>query len=143
MADDIKDISTRGALMAIAISLIVLATVTTFGIFGDYSGRAPDKDKYQAVTLTNGSIFYGQLTGVGSNYATLENAYTIQNAAPVGKDGKQQTPNLQLVARDKALYQPVSAMKINVEQILVWEDLSADSPVAKAIEKQSKKGDKK
>lgn len=138
MADDIKDISTRGALVAIAISLIVIAAVTTFGVFGSYAGGTPDRDKYQAVTLTSGATFYGQLSGIGNNYVTLENAYTIQNTAQ-GQEGKQQTPQLSLVARDKALYQPVGSMRINSEQVAVWEDLSDDSPVTKTIDEQNKK----
>ncbi|HEY8109133.1 MAG TPA: hypothetical protein VIF43_03935 [Patescibacteria group bacterium] len=138
MAEDIKDISTRGAIMAIAVSLIVLAGVTTFGVFGDYGGGTPDNDRYQAVTLNNGATFYGQLSGLGNKYVTLDNAYTIQNAAGQGQDGKQATPQLSLVARDKALYQPVGAMKIHSEQIAVWEELSEDSPVTKAINEQNK-----
>ncbi|MEX2043539.1 MAG: hypothetical protein WD926_01440 [Patescibacteria group bacterium] len=137
MAEDIKDISTRGALVAIAISLLVIATVTTFGIFGNYAGGTPDSDKYQAVTLTSGATFYGELNGIGNRYVTLNNAYTIQNAAQ-DQGGKQQTPQLSLVARDKALYKPVGSMRINSDQVAVWEDLEDDSPVTKAIDEQNK-----
>lgn len=135
MAEDIKDISTRGALVAIALSLIVIAVVTTFGIFGDYAGGRPDSDKYQAVTLAGGATFYGQLQGIGNKYVVLENAYTLQNAA---QDPKA-TPRPQLVSRDKSLYKPVPAMRINSDQIIIWEDLSDDSPVTKAIDEQDKK----
>lgn len=133
-ADDIKDISTRGALVAIAISTLVIATVTTFGIFGGYAGGTPDDDKYQAVTLTSGATFYGQLSGVGNEYVTLSNAYTIQNAA----QNQTASPQPQLAERSATtFYKPVPAMRISSDQILVWEDLEDDSPVTEAINQQS------
>ncbi|MCX6816263.1 MAG: hypothetical protein NTZ93_00075 [Candidatus Beckwithbacteria bacterium] len=72
---------------------------------------------YQAVHLTNGQIYFGQLSDEGNQFANLKKVYYYQ------KSGEE----WQLTALSDEL-------KINRDHILYFEPLKADSDTVKAIE---------
>jgi len=101
-----------------------------------------DNDTYQAVFLTNGQVYFGELDTVNRDLVRLNNVYYLQ----VTEDLQQQAtetedeaaaaatqPSFSLVKLGDELHQPVSEMVINREQILFWENLNTDSPVVKTI----------
>ncbi len=145
MTDDLKDISTRGAVLAIAIAVIVMAVVMTFGTLSGYAGKTPEDDRYQAVFLTNNQVYFGKLSRIGAQYVTLEDVYYIQNN-PQGNQqqspGPSPGPQLSLVQLGNEIHGPERYMQINADQVIFWEDLKNDSRVVKAINEQ-KDGDNK
>lgn len=141
MPEDIKDVSTRGALVAIAIALIVIAVLFSLTVFRGSAvvNQSPKKKQYQAVFLTNGQVYFGKLSGLGSAYVTLNDVYYIQsNAQPQGASPSPQ-PNLSLVALGQEIHGPEKEMQIASDQIIFWENLKDDGKVAQAIKEQSKK----
>ncbi|HMD31981.1 MAG TPA: hypothetical protein VKG84_08725 [Candidatus Acidoferrales bacterium] len=88
---------------------------------------------YQAVLLTNGSAYFGQLQGYGGPHPVLRDVYYI--VSQTNPQTKEVTPVL--VKRGKELHEP-DRMYLNPSQILFVETVGANSKVAQLIEQAKK-----
>jgi hypothetical protein len=135
-----KSFSLRGALLP----FIVLLLIIVGGFIGLklLSGsKMPDSDKYQAVFLDNGQVFFGKLKNIDGKYLYLEKAYyTKSQELPEDATDQQKAAtenNVSLVKVGDEVYGPENNMSIRAEQVLFWQDLSEDSKVAQAIDQNS------
>lgn len=99
---------------------------------------APMTDRYQAVFLNTGQIYFGHLKNIDRDYVTLDQAYYTKGSelpADATEEQKQATANnVSLVKVGDEVYGPENTMKIRADQVLFWQDLQSDSKVAKAID---------
>jgi hypothetical protein len=83
---------------------------------------------YQAVLLTNGSVYFGHLQGYGGHHPILTDVYyVVSQTNPETK----QTNNV-LVKRGKEPHEP-DRMYLNPNQILFVEPVGTSSKVAQLI----------
>lgn len=99
---------------------------------------APKAGRYQAVFLNTGQIYFGYLKNTDGDYLTLEQSYYTK-ASELPEDATEEQKqavanNVSLVKVGDEVYGPENTMKIRAEQVLFWQDLKADSKVAKAID---------
>jgi hypothetical protein len=88
---------------------------------------------YQAVLLSNGSVYYGQLSGYGTATPVLTDVfYILTKTDPETK----QVSNV-LVKRGKELHGP-DRMYLNATHIVFVEPVGRDSKVAQLINETSK-----
>jgi hypothetical protein len=99
------------------------------------ASAAIDPAKYYAVLLTNGSVYFGRLEGMGSPSPVLLDVYYVQ-PGPVDPNTKQ-PQGMVLVHRGKELHGP-DRMILNDRSIVFVEPVGADSRVA-ALIKEAKK----
>jgi hypothetical protein len=83
---------------------------------------------YQAVLLSNGSVYYGKLSGYSGGHPVLTDVYYI--LSKTDPDTKQIT-NV-LVKRGKELHGP-DRMYLNARQIVFVEPVGPNSKVAQLI----------
>ncbi len=83
---------------------------------------------YQAVLLTNGSVYFGHLKGYGSRQPILTDVFYI--VSQTNPETKQ--VNSILVKRGKELHEP-DRMYLNPNQVLFVEPVGANSKVAQLI----------
>lgn len=83
---------------------------------------------YQAVLLTNGSVYFGHLQGYGGPDPVLSDVYYI--VTQTNPDTKQSS-NV-LVKRGKELHEP-DRMYLNPNQLLFVEPVGTNSKVAQLI----------
>ena len=83
---------------------------------------------YQAVLLSNGSVYFGHLQGYGSSQPVLTEIYYI--ATQTNSETKQS--NNVLIKRGKELHEP-DRMYLNPQQILFVEPVGPNSKVAQLI----------
>ncbi len=83
---------------------------------------------YQAVLLTNGSVYYGKMEGLGKPYPVLRDVFYIQTA--VDQATKQSTSVL--IRRGKEWHGP-DYMVLNASHILLVEPVTQGSRVAQLI----------
>jgi len=132
---------------ATSIVVVALLIVIALAFGAKYSDKIPgankNSQKYMAVTLDNGLIYFGNLKNKTSQYVTLKNAYFAQqNAEWVKpedrkKDQEYNQPQYLLTkVGDTEVYGPDSTMKINRDHILLIQDLKSDSQVIKTINSQ-------
>ena len=83
---------------------------------------------YQAVLLTNGSVYFGHLQGYGAHQPVLSEVYYV--VTQTNPETKQS--NNVLIKRGKELHEP-DRMYLNPQQILFVEPVGANSKVAQLI----------
>lgn len=83
---------------------------------------------YQAVLLTNGSVYFGRLQGYGGHNPVLTDVYYI--VTQTNPETKQS--NNVLVKRGKELHEP-DRMYLNPNQLLFVEPVGPKSKVAQLI----------
>ncbi|HWZ97055.1 MAG TPA: hypothetical protein VN025_04775 [Candidatus Dormibacteraeota bacterium] len=88
---------------------------------------------YQAVLLSNGSVYFGQLEGYGTSRPVLTNVYYV--LSQTNPDTKQVTSSL--IKRGKELHEP-DRMYLNPNQIVFVESVGPNSKVAQLITDQKK-----
>jgi hypothetical protein len=85
--------------------------------------------KYYAVLLNNGSVYFGQLEGLGTPYPVLRDVYYVKS--DVNPETKAVTNSL--VKRGKEWHGP-DRMILNANAITFVEPVGLDSRVSKLIE---------
>ncbi len=90
-------------------------------------------NQYYAVLLTNGSVYFGQLEGLGSPYPVLHDVYYVQSN--VNQETKAVT-NV-LVKRGKEWHGP-DRMIVNERSIVFVEPVGPESKVAQLIAESKK-----
>jgi hypothetical protein len=133
MTQNQRGFSTLFQVVWIFVGLLV-AVVAAYHLWVLYrNSRVIFTTPYQAVLLTNGSVYFGHLQDYGSAHPVLADVYYI--VTQTNPDTKQS--NNVLVKRGKELHAP-DRMYLNPSQLLFVEPVGADSKVAQLIAQQGK-----
>lgn len=132
------------AAWAIGIACACLLLLTSWMLWTTQRGAASaiDTDKYQAVFLSNGQVYFGKMSFVNSEYVELSNVYYLERQATSGASteaDKEATPttddnnNFQLLKYSDVLYGSEDKMVISKSDMIRFENLKNDGVVARAI----------
>lgn len=125
----------RRVLLGLLIGLVLggLAWIALFWIRPeDPFAGAVDADRWQAVFLSNGQVYFGHLTVASDEFYDLREAFYIRESPPA-EEG--QPPTREVRALSTEFHQPENRMLIRKEEVLFVENLRPDSDVAEAIER--------
>lgn len=89
--------------------------------------------KYQAVTLTNGEVFYGRIDHLGSDHPVLRDAFSVRTEL----DPQTQQPRLALVRRRDGVA-GADHLIIPASAIAFVEPVRPDSTIGRLIEQQER-----
>lgn len=124
--------------VAITAVVLLLAVLGWWLMSPKGTTLAPATDRYQAIFLNNGQVFFGKLKNTSGEYLVLEKAYYTKKAeVPADATEEQKAAieaNVSLAKVGNEVYGPESTMSIRAEQVLFWQNLKSDSKVSKAIE---------
>lgn len=112
------------------ILLLVLASGAAGWMVRTHAAAAPVKldTPYSAVLLSNGSVYYGRLEGLGTPYPVLHDVYYVQVGV---KPGTKESANV-LLKRGREWHAP-NRMLLNASHILFVEPVTQGSRVAALI----------
>jgi len=116
--------------------LVGLLVLTALGIHVYWAIRGTAtrfSTPYQAVLLTNGSVYFGHLQHYGTSHPVLTDVYYV--VSQTNPETKQTTNSL--IKRGKELHEP-DRMYLNPSQILFVESVGTNSKVAQLIAEQKK-----
>lgn len=102
-------------------------------VSGTTAGAAIDPKQYYAVLLSTGSVYFGQLEGLGTDYPVLHDVYYVQSTS----NPETKAVNNVLVKRGREWHAP-DRMILNARAIIIVEPVGADSKVAKLIAESKK-----
>jgi hypothetical protein len=125
----------RGNQVRLAVVLSVLALATLTFTLGCQPPAQADKPAvafstpYQAVLLTNNSVYFGKLSGYGTSNPVLTDVYYIVSK----QDPTTKAVQNVLVKRGKELHGP-DRMYLNSNSIVFVEPVGTDSKVAQLIQ---------
>jgi len=124
-------------LFSITIVVVALAISLYFG--GPNEAKLINKDKYQAVFLTNGQVYFGKVKTINNKYVDLRNIYYLNINQPIqprqNGENQQTQASITLVRLGCELHGPADQMIINRDQVTFWENLKDDGEVVKAIQR--------
>jgi hypothetical protein len=116
------------AVLFVSSCLIVLALL--FAIIFDKpltEGRFVAKERYQAVFLNGGQVYFGKIRGINDKHIRMSDIYYLRINQQVQPDGQAAASGEpELVKLGCELHRPEDAMVINRSQIIFWENLKAD-----------------
>ena len=92
---------------------------------------------WQAVFLSNGQVYFGNVAQLTGDTVVLRKIYYLQTSGSLQAGGEQQAQDLALVKLGAELHGPTDEMIISREHVLFIENLKPDSKVVKAIEQFS------
>ena len=118
--------------IAASVALLVVAA----GLFWFYSRNSAVRmtTPYQAVLLSNGSAYFGQLEGLGTPFPVLRDVFYVQSV----QDPEKKTVSNILVKRGKEWHAP-DRMILNQSMIVFVEPVNPGSRVAQLIEQAKSK----
>lgn len=90
-------------------------------------GRYLNRDAYQAIFLTNGQVYFGNIDTINSKYIHLTKIYYLTQTG-------DNNNNYSLVKLGcQQVHSPLDAMVINRDQVSFWENIKSDGTVMKKI----------
>lgn len=123
-------------LKPLAIAFVICAALLGAGCQRQHSNPASaavDPNKYYAVLLSNGSVYFGHLEGLDSDLPVLRNVYYVQSNV----DQQTKAVSNVLVKRGKEWHGP-DRMILNAKSIVFVEPVGSDSKVAQLIAESKK-----
>ena len=108
--------------------IVVIVAASLSIVHGTRNSSPEFNTPYQAILLTNGSVYFGHLQGYGGRFPLLSDVYYIVSQT---NPQDKQVNNI-LVKRGKELHEP-DRMYLNPNQILFVEPVGTDSKVAQLI----------
>lgn len=134
----------HGLLSRILVVLLVVLSLAGIVFLGAKALSAVTADssikvkQFQAVFLTNGQVYFGNLTKVDGSYVKLTDIFYLQvsssgsqaTAQPASSTAQQQ---VSLAKLGGELHGPEDSMYISRSQVLFYENLKTDGKVAQAI----------
>lgn len=111
---------------AILIVSIIIGTV-----FGPKKTESElvKKDRYQAVFLTGGQVYFGRVDSMNGKYMRLSSIFYLRTSPQVQPNGTDNAAASapELVPLGCELHRPQNEMQINRDQIIFWENLQDES----------------
>jgi hypothetical protein len=132
-----------------SITILALSLVLLFRSSNPNEAKYIVDNKYQAVFLNNGQVYFGKVTAMNSKYFSLQNVFYLNSTTNSSDKATTTTDtssnNFTLVKLGCELHGPYDQMVINREQVTFWENLKDDGQVVKTINewvKQNPSGQK-
>jgi hypothetical protein len=96
-----------------------------------------ENGKYQAIFLSNGQVYFGELVEKNKDELVLKNIFYIQ-AGQQNSGSAENQPSL--IKLGNELHGPADLMHITRSQVLFYEDLKSDSSISRRIDEYKATG---
>ncbi|HEX2850511.1 MAG TPA: hypothetical protein VHN98_08150 [Acidimicrobiales bacterium] len=129
-----------GLAVGVLLGVFGLLLVQNTGGAGDPFAGSLKTGRYQAVILANDKVYFGQVSDKSDEFYELKNAFFLRETTPTTAGAE---PQRTLLPVNRELQAPENTMLIRKDQVVLVENLAADSPIQKEIERQlgtNKKG---
>jgi len=139
-----KKLNTR-VTRILSIVLLFSATFLSIGliamlVFGSNANESKyiDKNKFQAVFLNGGQVYFGKVNDFNQKYIRLTDIYYLRVNQQVQPGSTQAANDVSLAKLGNELHGPEDSMVINRTEVQFWENLKDDGQVVKAITEYKK-----
>lgn len=124
--------------VVILVGIAILLAAIAFGLGHGKSDKGEykyvNRDKYQAVFLSNGQVYFGNVQALNSQYIRMTNIYYLTQGD--GSSSSSSSSNYSLIKLGcQQIHDPYDSMVINREQVTFWENLQDDGKVVTSIKK--------
>lgn len=133
----------KGLFIGLIAAVIIVASLASWLVFfRPQPGVQIDSNKFQAVFLSNGQVYFGRLSVVNDQYLKLSGVFYIQSqeSTTSGEQAAEDAAGMQLIKLGEEVHGPEDAMMINRDQMLFFENLKSDGKVTQLIQQHNKGG---
>ncbi|HRP61480.1 MAG TPA: hypothetical protein PK833_14505, partial [Vicingus sp.] len=123
------------------VTLLALIVILSMVFLKETSNESKlvENNKYQAVFLNGGQVYFGKIDDLNSKRIDMSSIYYLRVNQQVQPNQSNASNNdISLVKLGCELHGPTDKMVINREQVIFWENLKDDGQVAKAIAEYKK-----
>lgn len=127
-------------LTLIAAGLAILLAISSVAWARFNAKSLVAEDRYQAIFLDNGQVYFGKLSSVNGDYIRLTNIYYLQVEQQIQPDqddpdakDDEAAPQISLAKLGNELHGPEDEMFILRSKVVFWENLKDDGQVVQAI----------
>ncbi len=126
-------------LSAVVLVGVVLLIVGVIVVFARTASGADDSkylktDKYQAVFLSNGQVYFGKVKALSRSNVVLKDVfYLTQNSTSTTSSTSSNTDYTLVKLGCQQIHYPDDQMVVSRDQITFWENLNNDGKVVKSI----------
>lgn len=133
-----------GVVLLFAATALLVALTFLLFLGGNSQAKSVLKDKYQAVFLNNGQVYFGNIKSFARDSIKFQDIYYLQTNSTDGNSSTTAAANnnVSLVKLGCELHAPYDEMLINKDQVIFWENLQDSSQVVKAIAEYKKQNPK-
>ena len=115
-------------------TLLLVSLILMFALGGkDTESSFVKKNKFQAVFLNGGQVYFGKIGNYNSRYLTLTDIYYLRVNQQVQPGQTTASNDVSLAKLGNELHGPEDSMVINRSEVQFWENLKDDGQVVKAI----------
>ena len=121
--------------------LIIIILLSSLFIYNWQSPRTVPEQKFKAIYLENGEVYYAKIAREDALSVYLDEVYYIQmqeQLVPLDEEGLEtETISVPiLLKRGSELHQPVGWMQVNRSKVIAIEEIGGDSEILKEINRQ-------
>lgn len=121
--------------MIAVIAIILVLAGSGVGTYYFYKhAHASGAIKRQAIFLTNGQVYFGEIIKKDSSFLTIKNIYYLKTQDQLDGSTDAANKKISLIKLGDELHGPEDIMQINLNQILYYEDMKDSSKINEAIE---------
>jgi hypothetical protein len=115
-------------ILAVLLLCVALCSVSCSRVQASPTSAVVDVNKYYAVLLSNGAVYFGKLEGLGTPYPVLHDVYYVQTTT----NPETKAVSSILVKRGKEWHGP-DRMILNEKAVIFVEPVGGDSKVSQLI----------
>lgn len=131
--------------MLFSITVLMICVVFSLRQTNPNEDQYVATDKYQAVFLENGQVYFGKIASLNSKFVNLQSVFYLNSQSQSNEQKAEDSNQFTLIKLGCELHGPYDRMVINRDQITFWENLKDDGQVVKTINewvKQNPNGQK-
>lgn len=91
--------------------------------------RLVDREKYQAIFLNNGHVYFGKIGKINSQYITIYDLFYLRVDQPVQPERGNVPESIELVKFGCELHRPQDSMVVSRAQVSFWENLTDETDI--------------
>jgi hypothetical protein len=122
--------------------VVLVGTAILLALVALGLGRGPtnteaklvQSDKYQAVFLNSGQVYFGHVDSLNSQYVRMSDIFYLTNSSGTTGDSNYSLVKLGC----QQIHDPLDSMVINRAQVSFWENIKDDGKVVQSISKFQK-----
>lgn len=123
-------------IISIAIIIILLIYLVIQNLSnGHVGGLSQNKANWQAIFLSNGQVYFGNMVSENNDSVIIQNIYYLQDQISLHQGAEQLPKDFPLIKLGKEVHGPYDEMRINRQHIIFVEDMHPDGKIMQAIDK--------
>ncbi len=125
------------AVLLIGVVVIIVAVALGVAKGNKQESSYVNSDKYQAVFLNGGQVYFGKIKAVNADSIDLQDIYYL-NVPSGDAQNQSSNNNISLVKLGCELHGPADQMVVYRDQVTFWENLTDNGKVVSAIKEWQK-----